>query len=188
MTPWELPTSLEIGGVGFPIRTDFRDVLYLMGIFADPEYEPDEKAAICLRVLYENWENIPDEQYQLALEAAIGFIDGGMPDSGGKQKRPRTVDWEQDAAIILPAVNKVLGQEVRAMPYLHWWTFLGAYMEVGESLFSTVLGIRQKKARGKRLERYEQEFYKENRGLINLRKKETEADRARRDELKKLFV
>lgn len=188
MTPWNLSTSLRVGDVDYPIRTDFRDILYLMQVFADRSYEDDEKGAICLRVLYENWEDIPRERQGEALEAAIEFIDGGMPASGGRQKRPRTVDWEQDGPMILPAVNKVLGQEVRAMPYLHWWTFLGAYMEIGESLFSTVLGIRQKKAKGKKLEKYEQEFYKENKGLISLRRKETQEDRERREELKKLFV
>ena len=90
--------------------------------------------------------------------------------------------------IIIPAANRVLGQEVRAMPYLHWWTFLGAYMEIGDSLFSTVLGLRQKRAKGKKLEKYEQEFYKENRALVDLRKKETPADSARWEELQKLFV
>lgn len=187
MNMWELPTSLEIGGVGFPICTDFRDVLYLMGIFSDPDYEQDEKGAILLRVMFEDWEAIPVELHEEALEKAMAFIDAGIPEGNGK-KRPRTVDWEQDGPIILPAVNRVLGQDVRGMEYLHWWTFLGAYMEIGESLFSTVLGIRQKKAKGKKLEKYEQEFYTENKSLITIRRKETEADRERRDELKKLFV
>ena len=48
------------------------------------------------------------------------------------------------------------------MQYLHWWTFLGAYMEIGESLFSQILSVRMKKAKGKKLEDWEREFYKEN--------------------------
>lgn len=187
MDGWSLPASLTVGGADFPIRTDFRDVLYLLGIFADPEYEPDEKAAVCLRVLYVSWEDIPAGRPEEALEAAAAFIDGGIPARAGR-KLPRTVDWEQDGPIIIPAINRVLGQEIRALPYLHWWTFLGAYMEIGDSLFSTVLGLRQKRAKGKKLEKYEQEFYKDNRALVELRKKETAEDKARRDELRKLFV
>ena len=186
-SPWRLPTSLEVGGVDYPIRTDFRDVLYLLDIFADPEYEPDEQGAICLRVMYPQWESIPAERQEEALSRAATFIDGGYP-AGDRRKMPRTVDWAQDGPIIVPAVNRVLGREVRAMEYLHWWTFLGAYMEIGESLFTTVLGIRQKRARGKKLEKYEQEFYRNNRGLVDLRKKETAADRERRAALKTLFV
>ena len=35
-------------------------------------------------------------------------------------------------------------------------------MEIEEGTFSTVLGIRQKKAKGKRLEKWEEEFYRNN--------------------------
>lgn len=187
MNQWTLPTSLVIGDVGYPINTDFRTVLYILQIFADADYESDEQAAICLRVLYQDWESIPTERYQEALERAMEFIDAGIPAESG-QKKPRTVDFEQDAGLIIPAVNRVLGQEVRAVPYLHWWTFLGAYMEIGESLFSSVVGIRQKKAKGKKLEKHEQEFYKTNRAMVDMKKRETEQDIRRKDELRKLFV
>ena len=186
MTSFELPTSLEIGGVGYPIRTDFRDILYLLGVLADPEYEADERGAILLRVMYENWEAIPPERYREALEAASAFIDGGLPRE--KTAGPRVMDWEQDAALILPAVNRVLGTEIRSAPYMHWWTFLGAYMEIGECLYANVLSIRRKRAKGKKLESYEQEFYKANRALVDLKKRQTEQDTARKDALKELFV
>ncbi len=186
MDLWTLPTALTVGGAARPIRTDFRDVLYLLDIFADPDYEPDEKGAVCLRVLYERWEDIPAADQAEALEKAAAFIDGGIP-AGPGRKRPRTVDWRQDGPIILPAVNRVLGQDVRALPYLHWWTFLGAYMEIGESLFSTVLGIRQKRAKGKKLERYEQEFCRDNAYLVELRPRRTERQEQQR-ELRALFV
>ena len=188
MSPYELPASLRVGDADYPIRTDFRDVLYLLGIFADPQYEADEKGAICMRVLYETWRDIPRERYEEALEKAAAFIDGGMAGEGGRRGGPRTMDWEQDAPLILPAVNRVLGGEARAMPYLHWWTFLGAYMEIGESLFSTVLSIRRKRAKGQKLEKWEQEFCRENRQLIALRGPSDEDSKARREALKELFV
>ena len=186
MSPWTLPTSLTVGDVGYQINTDFRTVLYILQIFGDPDYEQDEQAAICLRVLYPDWESIPPDRYQEALERAMEFIDAGVPSDSGK--KPRTVDFEQDAGLIIPAVNRVLGQEVRSIPYLHWWTFLGAYMEIGESLFSTVVGIRQKKAKGKKLEKHELEFYKTNRAMVEMKKRETEQDIRRKEELRRLFV
>ena len=187
MSPWELPVSLRVGGTDYAIRSDFRDVLYLLGIFADPEYEPDEKAAVCLRVMYPDWESIPPQSRQQALDAAVDFIDAGVP-AGGKRNIPRLVDWEQDGPLIIPAVNRVLGGEVRAMGYLHWWTFLGAYMELGECLFSTVLGLRQKRAKGRKLEKYEQEFLRENRALVQLQTERTEQDAERAAALRELFV
>ena len=187
MSAWMLPTSLEIGGVGYAIETDWRTVLYVLDILGDPAYEPDERAAICLRVMVPDWERIGPEQYGEAMTALARFIDGGvLADSG--RRRPRTMDWAQDAPIMIPAVNRVLGQEIRALPYLHWWTFLGAYMEIGECLFSTVLHIRQKKASGKKLDKSELEFCRDNRSMMALRPRDTEAERQRKDELRRLFV
>ena len=59
-------------------------------------------------------------------------------------------------------------------------------MEIGESLFSSVLNIRQKRAKGKKLEKYEQEFYKDNRNLIDLTVKEKRSEEEM-DALRKLF-
>ena len=63
----------------------------------------------------------------------------------------KTIDWKHDEMIIFPAVNKCAGFEVRSCPYMHWWTFLGIFGEIGEGLFSTVMNIRQKNAKGKNL-------------------------------------
>ena len=190
MNPFELPTSLLVGDVEHPIRTDYRDILYILSIFSDPDYESDERGVLCLRVMFPDWRKLPPEQYRAALEAASAFIDGPLPpDSGGvHEKRPRVMDWQQDAGLIIPAVNRVVGTEVRALEYMHWWTFLGAYMEIGDCLFSTVLSIRQKRAKGKKLETYEQAFYKANRSLVDLRRPQTQADAQRKEALKALFV
>ena len=184
MDAWELPTCINVGGEDYKIRTDFRAVLDILKYFADPEYEPDEKWEICLDILYEDYANMPYNRRQEAAEKALEFIDMGIKDDG--RRKPHTMDWEQDAPIIIPSVNRVLGSEVRAMEYLHWWTFLGAYMEIGESLFSQILSIRQKKARGKKLEKYEQEFYRDNKALIDLHAK-VERSQEEKDELRALF-
>ena len=73
------------------------------------------------------------------------------------------------------------------MQYLHWWTFLGAYMEIGESLFSQILNVRIKKAKGKKLDDWERDFYKENKNLIDLDVKYTEEEQAERDRLNALL-
>ena len=137
--------------------------------------------------MYADWQAIPTDRFQEAVDAAADFIDGGVP-ADGKRRAPRLVDWEQDGPVIIPAVNRVLGREVRALEHLHWWTFLGAYMELGECLFTTVLGLRQKRAKGKKLEKYEQEFLRENRALVQLRPRQSAGDEARRAALKELFV
>ena len=177
---WEFPTSLNIGGVDYEIRTDYRAVLDLLTALNDPELEDEDKnvtaymqSQVILQIMFPNCDEIPAEHIQEALDKVAEFIDMGISD---ESKKPKTMDWEQDATIIISAVNKVLNTEIRAVQYMHWWTFLGAYMEIGESLFSNVLHIRQKMAKKKKLEKWEQEFYKENKSLIDFKNTDQRSD------------
>ena len=98
------------------------------------------------------------------------------------------MDWEQDASLIVTAVNKVLGREVRADSYLHWWSFLSAYMEIdNKTLFSNILSIRIKKSKGKKLEKWEQEFYRENKSLIDIKRKLTAEEEEEERLLEEMF-
>jgi hypothetical protein len=182
---WELPACLTVGGESWDIRTDFRAILDILKYFNDPDYEIDEKWEICLDILYKDYAKMPYELKQEAAQKAIEFIDMGIKDDG--KQRPCLMDWEQDAPMIIPSVNRAMGKEIRALPYLHWWTFLGAYMEIGESLFSQIIHIRQKKAKGKKLEKWEQDFYRENKNLIDLKKKYSEEEAKERQALLDLF-
>lgn len=184
----ELPTCLKAGGENWDIETDFRKIIKVLSVFNSPEYEPDEKWGICFGTLVKKFDiDHPPNSKTIAemQDKILEFIDMGMKDDG--RRKPHTMDWEQDAAVIIPSVNRVLGKEVRALEYLHWWTFLGAYMEIGESLFSQILNIRQKKAKGKKLEKWEQEFYKDNKVLIDLHVKMVERSQEEKDELRALF-
>lgn len=176
MNVWSFPTSLNIGGVEYEIRTDYRVILDLLMALNDPELtDSDNKMSaymqsrVILEIMFPDCDNIPQEHIQEALDKVAEFIDMGI---GDDSKKPKTMDWEQDAPIIIPAINKVLNKEIRAEKYMHWWTFLGAYMEIGEGLFSNIIHIRQKKAKGKKLEKWEQDFYKENKSLIDFQHKE----------------
>lgn len=176
MNVWSFPTSLNIGGVEYEIRTDYRVVLDLLMALNDPELSDSDnkisaymQSGVILEIMFPDCDSIPQEHIQEALDKVAEFIDMGI---GDDSKKPKTMDWEQDAPIIIPAINKVLNKEIRAEKYMHWWTFLGAYMEIGEGLFSNIIHIRQKKAKGKKLEKWEQDFYKENKSLIDFQHKE----------------
>jgi hypothetical protein len=188
---WSFPTSLNVGGVDYEIRTDYRAVLDLFTALNDPELqdESEELTAYAqtqciLQIMFPQCDDIPDEHIQEALQKVSEFIDMGIRD---ECKKPKTMDWEQDAPIIIPAVNKVLNTEIRAQKYIHWWTFLGAYMEIGESLYSTVIDIRQKKQKHKKLEKWEEEFYRENKSIVDLKEKYTEEELAEQERFKRLF-
>lgn len=185
MNAWNLPTSLNISGVDFLIRTDFRNVLNAISFFNNPEYELDEQWEIFMRLLFEDFDSVPQECYAEAIQKAIEFVDMGKENDG--RPKPRLMDWEQDASIIIPAINRVMGTEVRSIPYVHWWTFLGAYMEIGESLFSSVVSIRHKKSKGQKLEKWEQDFYRDNKNTVDLQRKYSKEEMEEIDRLNALL-
>lgn len=186
MNGYSLPTTVEVGGKEYDIRTDFRAILDVLASQRDPDLDSQTKAVVLLKIMYPQWRTIPQGDLQEAIEKAIEFIDCGVEDDG-KQK-PQLVDWEQDATMIVSAINKVAHTEVRQLQYLHWWTFFSYYMEIGESLFSQVVNIRSKKAKHKKLEKYEQEFYRDNKKLVDIQKPLTEEEKAQDDAMKAWFA
>lgn len=182
MNAYQLPIFLNIQGTNYPIRSDFRDILNILIAMSDPDMESWEKQEIMFRIIYPDWKAIPFGAFNVACEKAVEFIDYTVPDS---RPKPRTMDWKQDAAIIIPAVNKVAGKEVRAVEYLHWWTFMGYFMEIEDGMFSQVLSIRQKKAKRKKLEKWEKEFERNNAVLVKLQKKESLEQRREKESIMK---
>lgn len=182
-----LPRSLIVGGVEYPIETDFRNILVFLAACNDPELTPENQMEILLKRLYrDGYQKIPKEHLEEAMKKASWFVDCGQEEDRKKPPK-KLVDWEQDEPILFPAINKVAGKEVRSQEYIHWWTFMGYFMEIEEGTFSTVLGIRQKKAKQKKLEKWEQEFYRNNRNICDLRKRYTAEEQAEIDYWNKLL-
>ena len=181
---FELPMALEFGGQMWDINTDYRDVLRTLTAFEDPNLTDEEKAYICLHNTYTDLKDIPPELMQAAFDAAVSFIDHGSHDDGSS---PRMMDWTQDAPLIFPAINRVAGFEVRSAEYIHWWTFMGYFMEIGDSTYATVLGLRNKKIRGKKLDKNEQEYWKHNRSICDLKKRYTDEELTEQEQLKTIL-
>lgn len=172
---YELPTSIEIDGKAYNIRNqgDYRVILDVIAALTDVELNEREQAAAALCIFYEE---LPAD-VQAAADAMVKFIDGGTTAKSGKAS-PRLMDWEQDFPLIVAPINRVVGCEIRAVPYLHWWSFLSAYMEIGECTFATVVGIRQKRQKGKKLEKWEQDYVREHPDTVNLRPLVSESEQA----------
>ena len=85
------------------------------------------------------------------------------------EPQPRLMSWKKDFKFIAPAVSRVLGYDVRTPnKFTHWWTFMGAFQEIGECAWSTIISIRKKKMHGQKLEEWEQKIYRENKKDIDL--------------------
>lgn len=166
---YELPTTVTVNDTIYTIRDkgDYRMVLDCFSVLNDIELDERERILACLIIFYADFNTIESvlslEEDILAslIESAFSFFNCGQKHSSGETNY-KTIDWDQDSQLISSAVNKVAGKEIRAEQYIHWWTFMGYFNAVGESALATVVGIRDKIAKGKKLEKYEQQFRQDN--------------------------
>ena len=188
-----LPEALQVDGADYPIRSDYRNVLQVFEAFQDPELQPEEKWIVSIYLLFEDF-TCADDVLQAArngfsLKEAINQIAWFI--SAGQQERESlelpTYNWKQDEQMIFSAINKVAGRETRELEYLHWWTFLGDFNEVGEGTFSFVVGIRHKLNHGKKLEKHEKEFLAKNKSLVKLEKPKTREEQEKEDKYQALL-
>ena len=183
----ELPTTLNINDIERPINSDYRIALLIFQALNDDELSAREKSLALLELLYTDWEEIPPSDYETAIKKAAWYLDGGKIQEDNGNNKP-VMDWEQDEQLIFSAVNKSAGKETRAVEYMHWWTFLAYFNEIDEkSLFTQVVQIRQKRNKGKKLEKWEEEFYKKHKKMIDLPQRRTAEAQAEADRLNALF-
>lgn len=174
MTTWILPTTARIGERDYPVNTDFRDILEIIEILNDVEKHERIRMLVALSLFYEDFEQMAPEHYQAAVDWMMDFIACGEQDDGKPQ--PKLIDWTQDRMIIASEVNKVAGKEVRALEYLHWWTFVAYFNGIGEGQLSFIVSIREKLRKGKPLEKHEREFYQKNRARVDFKQAYTQAE------------
>lgn len=89
--------------------------------------------------------------------------------------------------MIVADVNKVAGQEIRALPFVHWWTFMSWFHAIGEGQLSTVVSLRDKLRRGKKLEQWEKDFYRDNKNTVDIRKRYSKEELEQQEKLKRLL-
>ena len=188
-----LPEVLTVGGVEYPIRTDYRNVLQVFEAFQDPELTQEEKWIVAIYLLFEGFSCDDDvleaaqDGFDLgeAMKQISWFISAGQPEKQVLEQP--TYNWTQDEQMIFSAVNKVAGRETRELEYLHWWTFLGYFNEVGEGTFSFIVGIRNKLNKGKKLEKHEKEFLSHNKEIVLMKKPLTKEEQEQEDAYKSLL-
>ena len=183
MDLWQLPDRVEIGGKTYGFHGDFRDILEIFAYLQDQDLPESFRWTIALALFYEA--PIPEEHTAEAAQYLSWFIRCGQEEP--KKQTPKLLDWEQDAQEIIADVNKVAGQEIRSLPFLHWWTFLSWFHAIGEGQLSNLVSIREKLSRGKKLEGGEKEFYGQNRNKVDLRKKYSASELAEQERLQKLL-
>lgn len=176
-----LVKSVNIDGVDCAIFTDFRDILEIFQIMNDPDLLDGEKFVLSLDYFYKTDDYKINEE--LAFKTMCEFLTMGNNEPDTRPNQKPLYDWEQDFNIIVAPINKIIGEDIRGVEYVHWWTFLSAFMEVGECTFSTYVSIRSKINKGIKLDKEEEKIFKENRNSITLKKKYDATTQALMDEI-----
>lgn len=168
---WDLPYQINIDGCTYPIRNkcDYRVVLDVQKALQDERMSKVEKIYCALHIFYgEYWKKIKD--LQKATDEMIKILNyGKTPKTNSMSNNQPIMDWEFDFNKIAPAVSRVLGYDVRTPnKFTHWYTFLGAYMEIGQdSTFSYFIHLRKQKQKGK-LTKEEREFWNEHKEELEI--------------------
>lgn len=169
---WNLPVTVEIDGKEHAIRKkcDYRLILDILCALNDETLEKDERIKCALIMFYENIENITD--FQTAAEKMMDIINVGDQVDENAPPKPQVMDWQHDFRQLAPPISRVLGYSVRdEKNYTHWFDFIGAYMEIGDCNFAQIVSIRKKRLKGIKLDKSEEEYYRENRKTVDLPKK-----------------
>lgn len=165
---YTIPISVVIDNVEYGIRNngDYRVILDCFSALQDVDLTEQERVFASLIIFYQDLNNLEDVLIQTNLVERVSemykFFNCGDTDTIGTKVPYKLIDWEQDSQLISSAINAVANTEIRSSPYIHWWTFMGYFSAIGKSLLSNVITIREKLLKGKKLEKYEREFRRDN--------------------------
>lgn len=176
---WNLPVEIRISDdIVYHItqKCDYRVVLDVIVILNDEEFSITDRIVVALIIFYEELtrDNISKcAHLEILQKEMFRIINGGDEENQTQTKTTRLMDWEHDFSQLAPPISRVLGFEIRSVEYLHWYSFLGGFQEIGDCMFATIVSIRLKMSKNKKLEKWEEEYIREHRKMIELPKKLT---------------
>lgn len=176
MLYFENPKSLIINGEEYAIRTDYRDILTILYAFDDKDLTRVEKLEIMFKILFIDKEPLCTEESIVKcysfLECDIDSLAGKKTVSQVKKENDNVGDYKyysfvKDWQLIVAAMNKYFGCSIREMEYLHWFDFIAAFNDLGESTFTSVVDMRKRKKEGK-LDADEKKYWFKNKEWLDL--------------------
>lgn len=178
---YTLPEVAEFGGRKYRLHTDFRNILKILGVL-EGEFPPAVAWRIAGLLFFSP--ELEDADYPEGIRYLEQFL---QPGTAGDVSGKKLLDWQVDASAIIAGVNAAAGQEIRALPHIHWWTFLSWFHAIPPGELSTRVGIRQKLAAGKKLEPWEQEYYRQNKRAVELKPAYSDEEKAEMERLNALL-
>lgn len=137
----QLPVSVSIGDLEWPIRWGYRYWIMFEILMTDPEISEEEKLYHALELCYE--ELPPD--LGAAKEAILYFYRCGRQGKlkhGGANGDARLYSFEHDASYIYAAFWQQYGIDL-TQEHLHWWQFRALFNALSpDTLFVSIMGWR----------------------------------------------
>lgn len=157
---YTLPTSVDVNGHEYAVRSDFRAILDILEAVNDAELNDHERAAVLLKIFYSDFEDMPSDDYENAVRKCMWFINGGR-DETPTVKPKKLVDWAQLSTVadlyltvcqqMKERVDAVFADEVCRKAFGNITPGLDAFSEFFEKLSPFVLEY-QENTRSKSIE------------------------------------
>ena len=174
---WNFPLSVTIDGEEYEIdkECDYRVILDCLVVYEDNSLDLETQHLSAFMIFYKEPKKIKNikeaiVQMMRVIECKTQEEFDEIPQNSGSNTMPkRLMSWKKDFKFIAPAVSRILGYDIRTPnKFTHWWTFMGAYTEIGECTWSTLVSIRKKRLNGEKLEKWEEKIYREHKNDIDL--------------------
>lgn len=137
----KMPSTVMVGGISVPIKTDYRTGIRVLKIADDPELDEREKVYLILLNYYAEDGTIPPrilEHQEEAIEKALLFLNfnearppkvAGIPVS-----KERTWDWDWDAKRVLADFHREYSIDLSDPQVdMHWWNFYSRFKGLSDT-------------------------------------------------------
>lgn len=162
----KLPTKIRINKKIYDINYDFRTIINILIALEDDELTNYEKAYIMVKKLYK--EDIPDNEFSIACEKAVLFIDCNGIFKSKNNLSQRVYSFKKDGGYIFSGINSTHHIDLEKENDLHWWKFMSFFMDMNQDcMFGEITYYRTRKNEGK-LTKEEKEQYKKIKDIIDL--------------------
>lgn len=147
-----LPDTVDIGGVEYPINTDFRISILFELMMQDSSLPDKEKMQEAIRLYYPE---IPHDLKE-AVEKLIWFyrcgkVEKAKKNTASQEEEENTQErlvysFEHDDRYIYAAFLSDYGIDLQDVEDLHWWKFRAMFLALNDSCeFKKIMGYRSMK-------------------------------------------
>jgi len=136
----QLPDAIEIDGVEYKIKTDYRGCLRILQALEDPELSEQERCFVLIDNLFEE---IPTN-VQRAVDLGLKFINTGDEVVEPEEEPMRLFSFDHDGNFIYAAFQQTHGIDLEQTT-IHWWKFMALFMDLGsETAFCQLVSFRKR--------------------------------------------